>query len=52
MIGVVFGEVFTKVFPYIVPLIFITSTFAVADHFIGLIRNAIGGDGGKSRRSG
>lgn len=52
MIGVVFGEVFSKVFPYIAPLVFIVSTFAVADQFIDLIRNAINGGGKKSRRTG
>jgi len=52
MIGVVFGEVFSKVFPYIAPLIFIVSAFAVADQFIDLIRNAINGGGKKSRRTG
>lgn len=52
MISVVFGEVFSEVFPYIAPLIFVVSAFAVADQFIDLIRNAFNGGGKKSRRSG
>jgi len=52
MISVVFGEEFTKVFPYIAPLIFIVSAFAIADQFIDLIRNAFNGGGKQSRRSG
>lgn len=51
MIGVVFGEVFTNVFPYIAPLVFMVSAFAVADRFVELIFNAIR-SGAKSRRSG
>lgn len=51
MISVVFGEVFSEVFPYIAPLIFVVSAFAIADQFIDLIRNAFNG-GGKTRRSG
>lgn len=52
MISVVFDEVFTKVFPYIAPLIFIVSAFAIADQLTDLIRNAFDGGGKKSRRSG
>ncbi|MFJ8462242.1 hypothetical protein ACIQ57_24530 [Lysinibacillus xylanilyticus] len=52
MVSVVFGEVFTKVFPYIAPLVFVISAFAVADQFIDLIRKAINGGGKQSRRSG
>jgi len=52
MIDVVFGKVFMEVFPYIAPLVFVISAFAVADQFIDLIRNAFNGGGKKTRRSG
>lgn len=52
MIGVVFGEVFNEVMPYLTPLVLVVTAFVVADYFIDLIRNAIGAGGKKTRRSG
>lgn len=52
MIDVVFGKVFSEIFPYIAPLVFIISAFAIADQLTDLIRNAFDGGGKKSRRSG
>lgn len=52
MISVVFGEVFSKVFPYVAPVVFVISAFSVADRLIDLIRNAFSGGGEKTRRSG
>jgi len=51
MIDVVFSEVFTKIFPYLAPLVFIVSTFVFADRIIDLVRNSISGNK-KSRRTG
>jgi len=51
MIDVVFSEVFTKIFPYLAPLVFIVSAFVFADQIIYLVRNSIGGNK-KSRRTG
>lgn len=52
MVDMVFSKVFTEIFPYIAPLVFIVSAFAVTDQFTDLIRNAFNGGGKKSRRSG
>lgn len=52
MIEVVFSKVFSEIFPYIAPLVFVISAFAVSDQLIDLIRNAINGGEKKSRRTG
>jgi len=52
MIDVVFSKVFTEIFPYLAPLVFIVSTFAVADRIIDLVRNSFNGGKPKSRRTG
>lgn len=51
MIEVVFSEVFTKIFPYLAPLVFIVSAFVFADRIVDLVRNSLGGNK-KSRRTG
>lgn len=52
MIDVVFSDVFTKIIPYLSPLVFMVTVFVVADYLIDLIRNAIGAGGKKTRRTG
>lgn len=52
MIDVVFSKVFTEIFPYLVPLVFIVSVFNVADRIVDLIRNSLNGGNKNSRRTG
>lgn len=52
MIDVVFSKVFTEIFPYLAPLVFIVSIFVVADRIVDLIRSSLNGGNKKSRRTG
>lgn len=52
MIEVVFSEVFTKIFPYLAPLVFIVSAFVFADRIVDLVRNSLNGGNKKARRTG
>lgn len=52
MIDVVFNKVFTDIFPYLAPLIFIVSIFSVTDRIVDLVRNSLNGGKSKARRTG
>lgn len=53
MTNIILEVALKDILPYIAPLIFILSAFAVGDHLIDFVRNAfIKSAYGKSRRSG